>query len=330
MTFRISPLWWPALALVSPFVTLFLIVRNKQYRKNRKLAQQVNHKRIEQATALDLPELEYLELTVLVEEKKEDGFIGDAAVSYLFRTNLGSLLFDVGFGSKRPALSHNAEKLGLDLDDVDALAISHLHPDHMGGMGATLKKQVALPTRSEGSQGKRTCFLPDKASSKTFLCELVKNPQLLSGGIGTTGPLARSLFFLGYTEEQALIAKVKGKGLVVITGCGHPTVNVIMNMVSRISKEPIYAFGGGLHFPITAGRGNRAGIQIQRLIGTGKPPWGVITEEDMNKSINILNQIRPEKVFLSGHDSCDHALQLMQEGLHAETMVLKAGATYNF
>jgi 7,8-dihydropterin-6-yl-methyl-4-(beta-D-ribofuranosyl)aminobenzene 5'-phosphate synthase len=330
MMFRISPLWWPALALVSPFVTLFLIIRNKQYRKNRKLVRQVNDKRIEQATALDLPELDYLELTVLVEEKKEDGFIGDAGVSYLFRTNLGSLLFDMGFGSKRPALSHNVEKLGLHLDDVDAFAISHLHPDHMGGMGASLKKQVALPATSENGQGKRPCFLPDKASSETFLCELVKTPRLLSSGIGTTGPLARSLFFLGYTEEQALVAKVKGKGLVVFTGCGHPTVKVIMKMVSRISKEPIYAFGGGLHFPITAGRGNRAGIQIQRLIGTGKPPWELITEEDMNGSIDILNQIRPEKVYLSGHDSCDHALQLMQERLHAETKVLKAGATYHF
>jgi 7,8-dihydropterin-6-yl-methyl-4-(beta-D-ribofuranosyl)aminobenzene 5'-phosphate synthase len=168
------------------------------------------------------------------------------------------------------------------------------------------------------------------ASSEKFLCEIVKKPRVLSGGVGTTGPLARSLFFLGYTEEQAIIARVKGKGLVVFTGCGHPTVKVIMEMVSRISKEPIYAFGGGLHFPITAGRGNRAGIQIQRLIGTGKPPWEPITDEDMNRSIDILNQIKPEKVYLSAHDSCDYALQRMQDGICAETRVLKAGASYRF
>jgi 7,8-dihydropterin-6-yl-methyl-4-(beta-D-ribofuranosyl)aminobenzene 5'-phosphate synthase len=98
MTFRISPLWWPALALASPFIMPFLASRNKQYRQNRIQARKINYKRIDQAVALDLPELDYLELTVLVEEKKEEGFIGDAGVSYLFRSNLGSLLFDVGFG----------------------------------------------------------------------------------------------------------------------------------------------------------------------------------------------------------------------------------------
>jgi hypothetical protein len=36
---------------------------------------------------------------------------GDAGVSYLFRTDRGALLFDVGFGPERPALEHNAAKL---------------------------------------------------------------------------------------------------------------------------------------------------------------------------------------------------------------------------
>ncbi|MDM8539359.1 hypothetical protein QUF70_21605 [Desulfobacterales bacterium HSG17] len=46
----------------------------------------------------------------------------------------------------------------------------------------------------------------------------------------------------------------------VFTGCGHPTIEVIVQMVRRLSNEDIYAIGGGFHFPVTGRRGNRAGI----------------------------------------------------------------------
>ncbi len=176
----------------------------------------------------------------------------------------------------------------------------------------------------------KPCFLPDKAQAGGFKVTLVEKPRLLAAGIASSGPLARSLFFLGYTEEQALIARIKDKGLVVFTGCGHPTIEVILQMVKRLSDEPLYAFGGGLHFPVTGGRGNRAGIQIQTILGTGKPPWHRITDEDLSQTIDLINEAGVKKVFLSGHDSCDHSLERMQRELKAETDILKAGAIYRF
>ena len=136
MPFRISPLWWPFLAISSPLVLPWLFVRNRGFKNNRIRAQALNNQRIEQAGILELPELDFLELTVLVEWHAKEGFIGDAGVSYLFKTNQGSILFDVGFGPTRPAFYHNALKLKFNLDQVDALVISHLHGDHMGGMAA--------------------------------------------------------------------------------------------------------------------------------------------------------------------------------------------------
>ena len=73
-----------------------------------------------------------------------------------------------------------------------------------------------------GQPNGKPCFLPDRAGAEGFECIRVDGPRLLPAGIATTGPLARSLFFLGFTEEQALVANVRNKGLVVITGCGHP------------------------------------------------------------------------------------------------------------
>lgn len=329
MPFRVSPLWWPFLGVASPIIVPFLIAKNRRFKKNLKLAGELNKDRLRQAEPFDVPALNFLELTVLVEEKTEESFLGDAGVSYLFRSDQGSLLYDVGFGPERPALAHNAAKLGIKMDQVDSLCISHLHPDHMGGLKASRAKCVTVPKELGMPKG-QPCFLPDEANAEGFKCVLIDRPRLLTGGIATTGPLARSLFFFGLTEEQALIAHLKGKGLVIFTGCGHPTIELIVEMVNRLSKEPIYIIGGGLHFPITGGRGNRAGIQFQTFIGTGKPVWQRITDDDLSNTISALNKFNPSKVFLSSHDSCDHFLTCMKHELKAENEVLKAGKTYRF
>jgi 7,8-dihydropterin-6-yl-methyl-4-(beta-D-ribofuranosyl)aminobenzene 5'-phosphate synthase len=327
MSIRINPLWWPFLAAATPFLTPLLLKKNKQFEKNLQYAKQENDRRLNEAKPLELPELDYIELTVLVEQKSSDGFKVDAGVSYLFRTDQGSLLFDVGFGPTTPTLGQNASRLGITLDSIDALAISHLHLDHMGGLRAARSRQVMVPEEL-GSPTTQSCYLPDAATAKGFECKVIDRPQILPAGIATTGPLSRSLFFLGLTEEQALVARLRNKGLVVFTGCGHPTIEVILEMVGRLSSEKIYAIGGGLHFPITTGRGNRGGIHLQRILGTGKPPWRKITDDDLSSTIRSIQRINPQKVYLSGHDSCDHTLERMENELAAETEVMRTGATY--
>ncbi len=324
---RISPTWWPLMLVASPLLALFLIAKNRRFRKDKAEAERSNRRRIDAAGRLELPELKFVEVTVLVEGKAEPGFLDDAGVSYLFRTDRGSLLFDVGFGPTRPALGHNAKRLGITLTAADALAVSHLHVDHMGGIPA-MRARTVVPGPELGSGGGRKCYLPAAATADGFDCEVVEGPRLLSAGIATTGPLARSIFFMGLTEEQALVARLKGRGLVVFTGCGHPGIGPILEMVRRISDDRIYAFGGGLHFPITDSRISRAGIRLQMILGTGKPPWRKVRDCDLDEAIEALNGVGPSKVYLSPHDSCDHALARLARGLEAGTIVLKAGATY--
>ena len=103
---------------------------------------------------------------------------------------------------------------------------------------------------------------------------------------------------------------------------------LILQMVCRLSREPILLVAGGLHFPITGGRGNRLGIQFQPVIGTGKPVWQKITDSDLSGTIAALNQSRSQKVLLSAHDSYDHALARLKSELQADTGVLTAGKTY--
>ncbi|MFC1853954.1 hypothetical protein ACFL27_27535 [candidate division CSSED10-310 bacterium] len=209
------------------------------------------------------------------------------------------------------------------------MVISHLHVDHMGGMKASRSNQIIAPSELGLPQGV-SCYVPEEASAVSFNCRIVDKPIILAAGIATTGPLGRSLFFLGLCEEQALIANIKDKGLVILTGCGHPTLEVIMKMVKKISDRPVYAIGGGLHFPVTGGSYNVAGLRLQSFIGTGKPPWERITDQDLDKTIAVLNYFKPHKVYLSAHDTCDYALTRLQQELTAEVEVFKAGATYRF
>lgn len=328
MSFRISPLWWPLLAVASPVVVPWLLLRHRRFEQNRARAAERNRERLDRAGPLDLPALDRLDLAVLVEWQAAKGFLGDAGVSYLFETDRGAMLYDVGFGPERPAFAHNAAQLGFHLDRVQALTISHLHLDHMGGMAAQRARQVTVPPEFMPA-APMPCFLPDQATAPGFQAEVVEEPRPLAGGIASTGPLARSLFFLGSTEEQALVARLEGKGLVVITGCGHPTIEVILQMVRRLSDEPLYAVGGGLHFPVTGGRGNRAGIQLQTLLGTGKPPWQRISDEELSRTIAAINDAGPQRVYLSAHDTCDYAIGRLLAELQAETQVLEAGRTYH-
>jgi len=327
MSYRISPLWWPVLALFSPILLPYLLVKNIRFRKNLQKSLEVNRERIEGAETLELPQLDHFELTVLVEHKTSPGFLGSPGVSYFIKTEQGSLLFDIGFGKETPALSENAGKLGFTIKDANALLISHLHPDHMGGFKAVRKMHITLPEEMGAASG-QPCFMPGEADAEGFRAELVTKPRLLVAGIASTGPLVRSLFLMGWTEEQAIVARLKDKGLVVFTGCGHPTIETILQMVRQISDEPIYAVGGGLHFPITDSPFKKLGIKAQMIWGTGKPPWQRLTDEDLTRTIENLNAVAPRHVLLSAHDTCDHAIDRFRNELEAEVDVLKAGGTY--
>ncbi len=67
MTFRLSPVRWPALTLASPVVAPWLFIRNRRFQKERAQSAEPNQVRIGHAERLELLELDYLELTVPVE-----------------------------------------------------------------------------------------------------------------------------------------------------------------------------------------------------------------------------------------------------------------------
>lgn len=323
--FRFSPAWWPFLALIAPVGVPAMLLNSWRAAPRTAMARKVNQDAISHANALDLPELSFLEITPLVEWFTAPGFRRDSGVSYHIRTDAGEVLLDVGYGPTTPTLLKNAAALGFDPDRLDALVISHLHADHMGGVNAQKTRTVSVPNPLQ-PMAPIPCYLPEEATAPGFLPHVVTEPMLLPAGLGTTGPMERNLWFFGQVEEQALVARVKGKGTVLITGCGHPGIAPLLAMTGQLAPGPMAALCGGLHYPVTDGRGNMAGIRLQTFIGTGKPPWKRLTFADLDRAIDKIAEKECRQVLLSGHDSCDGAIARMTERL-SDVAVLKAGET---
>ena len=96
------------------------------------------------------------------------GLAGETGVSYLIRAGGMRVLFDCALsgGKAESALARNAQMLGAPLGDVDAVVISHLHLDHVGGLRAVRRRTF---TFAAGALEPRRCAVLDDLSGLGLL-----------------------------------------------------------------------------------------------------------------------------------------------------------------
>jgi len=237
--------------------------------------------------------------------------VGEPGVSYLVRADDTTILFDVGYNTQdeHPSpLLRNMAALGVEVTDIDALVISHAHEDHVGGISHMTHHTFALSGRPV-DLNEIPAYVPVPLSNPTARVIVVDGPRIIAPGVASMGPIPRQLFFFGWTPEQSLAVNVEGKGLVVIIGCGHPTLQRIVDRAEMLFDEPLYGIVGGLHYPVTSSREVKFGLPLQRLLCTGKWPWDPINRQDVETAIAYLQRRHPQLVALSPHDSCDWTVE---------------------
>jgi 7,8-dihydropterin-6-yl-methyl-4-(beta-D-ribofuranosyl)aminobenzene 5'-phosphate synthase len=190
------------------------------------------------------------------------------------------ILFDAG--TSPDGVVDNMRRLDVDPGSIEAIVCSHGHFDHTTGLDGLIRSvgRVSMPVLIHPHFWRqRRILIPGReprevpTTSRPALTgagfEIIEDRQpsfLLDGSVLITGEVPRVTGYepgfppqqawLGskwepdplVLDDQALIISVAGKGLVVITGCGHAGVVNICRYASRLTgDQPLYAVIGGFH-----------------------------------------------------------------------------------
>jgi 7,8-dihydropterin-6-yl-methyl-4-(beta-D-ribofuranosyl)aminobenzene 5'-phosphate synthase len=150
----------------------------------------------------------------------------------LLKRGKESVLFDCGWKAK--LLLSNLNVLGVRPEKLDRVIVSHEHWDHAGGLPGLLEEIPAGKVYLGASFGEK--FIRETA--KLARVQRITGPQKISNWLYTTGELGESI------REQSLLVKT-GMGLVLITGCAHPGLDVILEASASLGK--VNGILGGFH-----------------------------------------------------------------------------------
>jgi 7,8-dihydropterin-6-yl-methyl-4-(beta-D-ribofuranosyl)aminobenzene 5'-phosphate synthase len=191
-----------------------------------------------------------------------------------------AVLFDTGYSAI--GVPHNIEHLGVDLNGIEAVALSHGHMDHLGSLYVLLEKMVKpMPvlvhphaftspryvTRKDGTRDRFPAILRRgeiekrgglirETAGPTLICD---DMILVSGEVERTTSFEKgmphALVERGgnlekdpMLDDQALFACLKGGGLVVVGGCSHAgIVNTVLYGKKLTGAQTVHSVVGGFH-----------------------------------------------------------------------------------
>lgn len=256
-------------------------------------------------------------LTIVVDNKAQPGCLEEHGFSLFIAVDNQDILLDTGQG---PALAPNIKNLGLRINQLDHLVLSHGHYDHCGGLPWVLftAPQCQLwchpaavePGYSIRDTEVRTINMPPQSRRALHALPATRlhwssNPLWITSRIGLTGTIPRKTdfedpggpFFLDpqgqrpdpIDDDQALWI-MTDQGLVVCVGCCHAGLVNTLTYIQKITGEQrIRTIIGGLHL-------------------------AAASDLRLQQTINILNELQPE-LLIPCHCTGDQAVEHLKHGL---------------
>ena len=233
------------------------------------------------------------------------GILGEHGFSALVETRDMKLLVDTGASPN--TVVHNAIIKGISLPALDAIALSHGHWDHTGGLEAVLAavgKEIPVYAHpaiwdkkgtQKGSEpfsyaGIQFCREHLEQHGARFI--LSKKPTWLTKDIVLTGEEEMTTDFEKadsnlailkddgtvvpdtVEDDQSLILKSE-EGLVIVLGCAHRgTINIIKYAMKLTGESRIYMVIGGTHL-------------------------GPASQEQLDKTIQSLKNMQVKRIGVS-------------------------------
>jgi 7,8-dihydropterin-6-yl-methyl-4-(beta-D-ribofuranosyl)aminobenzene 5'-phosphate synthase len=234
------------------------------------------------------------------------GFLAQHGVSYFIRLHRDqgektSILFDTGYDGK--AVLHNMKLLGLDINEVDYIVLSHNHYDHSNGLLYLLEKRTkktAIPVIVGRGFFEKTIALkprmrilnPDWSRNQgeslgTWFIETSEKLEIMPG-VSVPGIIKYDErlefekeapeyyivdgngFKRDFLEHEIALVIESSRGLLVFTGCSHPGVASIVEKVVNLYGRKVYSVIGGMHLINADELRIKRTIQKLRELGVAK------------------------------------------------------------
>ncbi|NLE76749.1 MAG: MBL fold metallo-hydrolase [Chloroflexi bacterium] len=229
--------------------------------------------------------METVSITCVVENTALRGLKAEHGAAFLVRAGEQQVLLDTG--ASGVALLHNLQALGAHPNQVDAVVLSHSHPDHAGGLASLmghLRRRIPLFAHpaifnerfSKGEEGyaPRGMALPRERLEEWFDLQLSDQPMAVAPSVHTTGEITSRPFLEGrsphhyvraerryrpdpYQDDLSLVLET-GSGMFVVCGCCHAGLtNTLAQVAEQHPDRPICGVAGGTHLLETSGEALR-------------------------------------------------------------------------
>jgi len=213
-----------------------------------------------------------MRITCLVDNTAGGGSVwAEHGLAFLIESDGRQVLLDTG--ASGTVLLHNMEALDIDPTRIGALAISHGHYDHTGGLPAFLDRHHGLPlyahptfteervSRRDGEERSIGLPIPPGHLAARADLRLSAEPQEIIPGVWTTGQISErperegrakghlvrrggALVEDPYEDDMGLVLE-RPTGPVLILGCCHAgLLNTIYHVERHFGSRPTHVLGG--------------------------------------------------------------------------------------
>lgn len=214
-----------------------------------------------------------IKITCLVDNavRHATPFWGEHGFAVLIEVPGGRVLFDTG--TSGTVLLHNLEIAKVAPESISALALSHSHPDHTGGLAALLERRPRLPiyahpdlprerfSRWEGEVKAKSLPMSLETLHQQAELRLSAARQTILPGIWTTGEISERAEPEGrsphhvvrqgdgwvpdpYRDDMSLVLE-GAEGLILVCGCCHAgLLNTLLHVQRTFGQFPVAVIGG--------------------------------------------------------------------------------------
>ena len=261
-----------------------------------------------------------MKLTVIMDNhgSEQKALTAEHGLSFLLDTGKSKILFDFGAGK---AAYDNAQKLNIDLSEVDYAVGSHGHYDHAGGYPYFVNGGLTCPViTGDGYFKEKYAFDGTKATylgcgfdenwmrEQNLVHRTCTDMLQLEEGCYLVGQFKRSYEFEkiqkrfvlrkdgewipDHFDDEICLVLDRPDGLVVIVGCSHPGILNILTSVQERFQRPVCAVFGGTHLVEANSERIEKTLDEMKKMGVALIGFNHCSGEELQKILDARPEIR--------------------------------------